>query len=31
MNNKIYLCSFASNDLNKSVERFTKQAEKMGV
>ena len=26
MNNRIYLCSFASEDLNLSVERFIKQA-----
>ena len=28
MNNKIYLCSFASEDLNKSVDRFEFQAKK---
>tara|TARA_Y100001970_G_scaffold192795_1_gene234340 strand:+ start:5120 stop:5986 length:867 start_codon:yes stop_codon:yes gene_type:complete len=31
MNNKIYLCSFASEDLNKSVDRFEFQAKKMNV
>ena len=31
MNNKIYLCSFASNDLENSVKRFLYQAEKMGI
>jgi len=31
MNNKIYLCSFASEDLNKSVDRFEFQAKKMNI
>ena len=31
MNNKIYLCSFASDDLNKSVNRFEYQAKKMNI
>ena len=26
---KVYLCSFASNDLNSSVKRFVKQAHQM--
>ena len=31
MINKIYLCSFASSDLDKSVKRFKKQAKEMNV
>ena len=31
MNNKIYLCSFASEDLNNSVKRFELQAKKMNI
>ena len=31
MNNKIYLCSFASEDLNKSVDRFEFQAKNMNI
>lgn len=31
MNNKIYLCSFASNDLNISVKRFQSQAKSINI
>ena len=31
MTNKIYLCSFASLDLDKSVKRFKKQANELNV
>ena len=31
MTNKIYLCSFASSDLDRSVKRFKKQANELNV
>ena len=31
MKNKIYLCSFASDDLNLSVSRFLSQAKNMNI
>ena len=31
MDNKIYLCSFASDDLDLSVQRFKKQADNLNI
>ena len=31
MTNKIYLCTFASSDLDRSVKRFKKQANELNV